>query len=282
MRELRAPTFKRELLQAVIDLRKIQTRRVMNPQPPLDYRPCTCDKGTCHLYPPEADPGKVLTVKAPHGLPGDVWALKEPLHRCKEGGIALYADGIPVIDRRKSRMVPWLWQVNVLTSMFMPKWAARDYVDVTGLRVERLQDITEADAIAEGIMPDQEYWDNAGEEDLFDCPVCRGFQVYPTGTMSGATEAECEYCDTAIKRFGILWDSISAKPKPVYRQGCQGLKEGPGIATARLLHHYVNFPWEDIRETREHRGKPWYVIGNAFVWVYDFSGYVRDPGRPMP
>ena len=37
-------------------------------------------------------------------------------------------------------------------SIFMPKWAARVWLEVTGVRVERVQDLTKQDALAEGMQ----------------------------------------------------------------------------------------------------------------------------------
>uniref|UniRef100_A0A6H1ZNL8 ASCH domain-containing protein n=1 Tax=viral metagenome TaxID=1070528 RepID=A0A6H1ZNL8_9ZZZZ len=63
--------------------------------------------------------------------------------------------------------------------------------------------------------------------------------------------------------WATLWDSINAKPKSVY--------EPIGFDGKEIITHYVSYPWQDIQETREHRGKPWIVCGNPFVFLYVFE-----------
>jgi len=33
----------------------------------------------------------------------------------------------------------------------------------------------------------------------------------------------------------------------------------------------LSYPWDDINETREHRGWPWHVRGNPWVWPVEFE-----------
>lgn len=36
------------------------------------------------------------------------------------------------------------------------------------------------------------------------------------------------------------------------------------------ISHYISHPWENVRTTRQHRGKPWIVVGNPWVVVREF------------
>ena len=63
--------------------------------------------------------------------------------------------------------------------------------------------------------------------------------------------------NTFIDEFGRVWDSINKKPKLAKRNPWTRAPEDC----------YISYPWEDIQETRQHRGLIWYVIGNPYVWA---------------
>ena len=74
----------------------------------------------------------------------------------------------------------------------MPRWASRITLEITSIRVERVQDISEADAIAEGCSD----WVPCG---------CK------TGTMNRInTDGDLRHT-TFKEGYGVLWDSINAK-----------------------------------------------------------------------
>ena len=89
----------------------------------------------------------------------------------------------------------------------MPKEAARIWLKVKDVRVERLQEITEEQALSEGVPDDLDY-----PISKVYCPRCRGEGLIGSvGENLGYMEVDCPACDTAIKRFKNLWNSTIKK-----------------------------------------------------------------------
>lgn len=93
-------------------------------------------------------------------------------------------------------------------SIFMPRWASRITLEVTGIKAERLQDITEEDAKKEGVP----YKEEPPIDPIY-CPQCGGTGLigafHPVSL--GYMEIDCPYCDTARKQFSNLWDAINGR-----------------------------------------------------------------------
>ncbi|AMV20444.1 hypothetical protein [Planctomyces sp. SH-PL14] len=78
-------------------------------------------------------------------------------------------------------------QWKKIPSIHMPRWASRLTLEITGIKVERLQDISEEDAIAEGIEPVRQIWKLYGKREQW----------------------EAEATGQPIKSFLSLWESIN-------------------------------------------------------------------------
>ena len=85
--------------------------------------------------------------------PGDICYLREPLHTRaldEEDGFDLVGDVPFYSDTDELCEIEWTWDRFHLTSSQFPKSAARTFVRITDVRVEKICDISEQDAIAEG------------------------------------------------------------------------------------------------------------------------------------
>ena len=177
--------FTPENHRAILGLRKTQTRRVA--KLPTHFKcPVTHQK-----YPLPVDLWKSTTYGG-HGtfrivrgekiafpeasgmwndkgatLIGPPWQVGERLY-IKEGVIVhadgrtlagYYMDGARVTNLGEKR----------LTAMFMPKPFARTWLEITDVRVQRVQDISEEDAIAEGVYS----WSEMGPLDICARPLFR-------------------------------------------------------------------------------------------------------------
>lgn len=190
--------FSGEMVRAILDGTKTQTRRVINPQPDLSilkesYRDLEfefrrmpvlgpthvpSEWGFCAKYDkPNCVP--IHGYKCPYGTIGDRLWVKET-HHVRDAG---YVDGTgrDIVHKADDEDFPYGWT----PSIYMPRWASRITLEITGIRVERVQDISEEDARAEGV-----------------------------GVHGGWNADETECAVNARGPFSRLWDSINAKLHP--------------------------------------------------------------------
>jgi len=146
------------MVRAILEGRKTQTRRVVKPLGNddgfviLDYGnggwPYRSDDGDSSTHIVRRG-GKLYIEETPHacpyGQPGDRLWVRETW-----ADVRTPASQIQTVYRadwpyKNPSTKPWK------PSIHMPRWASRILLEVTGVRIERLQDISEEDAIAEGV-----------------------------------------------------------------------------------------------------------------------------------
>lgn len=147
--------FSTEMVLAILEGRKTQTRRLhgldeikKNPNDWTFNNFSTDDKRTfAHFRKKEDNKIKSIFGTSPYQI-GDILWVRETWQTTYNEGEnkwdTIYkADGFFWIDDDG----PMKWK----PSIYMPKKRARIFLEVTNVRVERLQDISEEDAIAEGV-----------------------------------------------------------------------------------------------------------------------------------
>ena len=136
--------FNTEMVRAILDGRKTQTRRLAKGIPlhspyfeVVDGAPMVCDdNGDWH---PATDYSRIQ--------PGDVLWVRETW--AKDVGRYMYRANYSDTEKfyMNGREIKMAWR----PSIHMPRDAARLFLRVTGVRIQRLQDITSGEAVAEGI-----------------------------------------------------------------------------------------------------------------------------------
>jgi len=161
MRE-RPILFSGPMVRAILAGRKTQTRRLVKlPGYTIDER----DDGTpwpWRMSWAHGDPEGSEWGACPYGRPGDrlwvreTWRAWATVGAGSEVRVTWRAD-----DAYRDQHMPGEWSVPKSVargawgpSILMPRWASRLTLDVVRVRVERLQDISEADVAAEGITPE--------------------------------------------------------------------------------------------------------------------------------
>ena len=167
--------FSGPMVRALLEGSKTQTRRVVKPQFATDAIPCEMGatnerghqiSGHSGMWWCDAEGNHEKAVRCPYGKPGDrLWVRETWSDECDHHWVMYRADHRA--ERRSCGEVFDACSADELRtlhvwspSIHMPRWASRITLEITGVRVERLQDICEADAIAEGCAKNHNnyYW----------------------------------------------------------------------------------------------------------------------------
>lgn len=168
--------FSGPMVRAILDGRKTQTRRIVKPQPVGRIDPVFSygdGKLQCAFGPQDRrKDGSIFWRNAPGDIGDRLW-VRETWGRLFYSG-----DDEPVFWRADYSMKDLETQAlpRWKPSIHMPRWASRINLEITGVRVERLNEISEKDAWAEG---------------------CEGTDDDVTGGISGYAE------------YRQLWESIN-------------------------------------------------------------------------
>lgn len=191
--------FSSTMVRAILEERKFQTRRVIKPQPLPHANDVTLDRLSCGTARFAGRIGNAVPdqlIYCPHGMIGDrLWvretwstvglfddAKPSDLDPRGVGSIRYHADG-----KQSGKLRP---------SIFMPRWASRITLEIEDIRVERLNDISNEDAAAEGahgaVLSKARLMDEAARFER---------RVFQSSSPVVTRRAE----------FAALWESINGK-----------------------------------------------------------------------
>lgn len=206
--------FNTEMVRAILDGRKSCTRRIVKPQwkecPNCKYvhNEYIYDNLAENVYCARCGYPLVPERRAPY-QPGDILYVRETWERFECWNCEGDEKGNCPKEPKKSVLNKtcgcYMYRATDEISgdakwhpsIHMPKEAARIWLKVKNVRVERLQEMKPVDVIKEGAYPD--CWDclNTYEESGSQC--CYG------------TEEECSQCDGVMMEWEKLWNSTIKK-----------------------------------------------------------------------
>ena len=146
--------FSGPMVQAILNGAKTQTRRVIKPQPLAlrdglrGWKSCAGGGYEVVWNALQMSGSQAIGEFCPYGKPGDqLWVRETWRVNGNEHDYA--AAGPDKVFYRADE--DWNGDAGWRPSIFMPRWASRITLEVTGVRVECIREISEADMIAEGI-----------------------------------------------------------------------------------------------------------------------------------
>lgn len=151
--------FSAPMIVALLAGKKTQTRRIIKPQPNEDGLADDSEPQE-YGYAWRGTDGSIC--QCPHGRRGsllwvrETWATRPISDHLKPSDLT---EDLANILFRADEKQPTTFAPKWRPSIFMPRWASRITLEITEVRAQRLQDISEEDAIAEGVktLPNS-YW----------------------------------------------------------------------------------------------------------------------------
>lgn len=186
--------FNTEMVRAILDGRKSCTRRINKDAndyvvPDMDFYDSDKRTYAVHNYSDKEHKDKLSIAERTCPIcPGDILYVRESYSELSFGYV-YKADG-ENIDHL-GNVIKWH------PSIHMPKEAARIWLKVTDVRVDRLQEMKPVDVIKEGACPD--CWDCLNTYGESGSQCCYG------------TEEQCSQCDEVMMEWEKLWNSTIKK-----------------------------------------------------------------------
>lgn len=174
----RGMIFNAEMVRALLSGRKTQTRREVKLNLDIACLATTYDWATSlaanHyqglteeqiqqkaeslrgvIHPVILGNGQMVSILCPHGKPGDrIWVRETWADAgASAPDLKLYRANYPEHVPSIYENVPPAKEIRWTPSIHMPRWASRILLEITNVRVERLNAISEKDATAEGVQP---------------------------------------------------------------------------------------------------------------------------------
>lgn len=155
--------FSAPMVRAILEGSKTQTRRVVRKQFAADAIVAEVAATTPEGWQISGhsglwwdDAGACLddAVRCPYGMPGDLLWVREHWRApasCDHLPPRSISDSEPLRFIADETTGPDAGFGKARRAFHMPRWASRVSLEVTGVRVERLQDISVSDSIAEGL-----------------------------------------------------------------------------------------------------------------------------------
>lgn len=238
------------MVRALLDGTKTQTRRVLKFQPPSVEAVREMSGSGFSIFTDHHQPewfrcgGPVWAVRklmgvtpnwtCPYGRPGDRLWVRETWRPFElddgQDGVKFQADDAfkPLTitddyfaDNMEAVLDKWVeindrYRGQWRPSIFMPRWASRLTLEVEQVRVERVQEISEADAVAEGVAESwTETWWQGYREFNDDLMHQQATGDEPPDWMIEPKKMKMDHMRrSAVQNYRSLWDSINGKSHP--------------------------------------------------------------------